>query len=473
MVPIALYDATGETALARASVAGSGGNEVTGTSAETISAAIVVREHGAQAFYEAKFRHEGRQIKRRIGPAWLERDEHGEGWHRRRGRIRDGFFDQRRAHVAAAQLVTRYLAEASDRERTQRESRARGVTFREVAQEYLRWLADVKGAKPSTLRDHASVLAEPGTRYKRGEGEVLGHVIRALGDHSAAKITTRDVDSMLATVAGTGVSARTVNKHRAVVSAIFNYATRPSTFNLPENPVSQADKRREPQRDPLHYYAPEEVEALARALEDGLHRDAARPAISDPERTARRSEDLQDAELIRVAAYAGLRLGELLALRWHDVDFAGQALTISRAISGHEMSSTKSGKVRRVPLAGQAAAALERLSRRIDFTGPNELVFCNVLGRRLDGSALRRRFKRARDAAGLRALRFHDLRHTYGSLLAAGGVDLVTIQAAMGHSAITTTSRYLHAKPASEQAALFTRVFQTAVNPLEPIGHKR
>jgi integrase len=50
--------------------------------------------------------------------------------------------------------------------------------------------------------------------------------------------------------------------------------------------------------------------------------------------------------------------------------------------------------------------------KRGDVTGPNELVFCNVLGRRLDGSALRRRFKRARDAADLRPLRFHDLRHT-------------------------------------------------------------
>lgn len=77
-------------------------------------------------------------------------------------------------------------------------------------------------------------------------------------------------------------------------------------------------------------------------------------------------------------------------------------------------------------------------------------------------SALRRRFKRARDAAGLRPLRFHDLRHTYGSLLAAAGVDLVTIQAAMGHSQLATTSRYLHARSASEEAAVFTRAFEPA-----------
>ncbi len=60
-------------------------------------------------------------------------------------------------------------------------------------------------------------------------------------------------------------------------------------------------------------------------------------------------------------------------------------------------------------------------------------------------------------------LRFHDLRHTFGSLLAARGVDVVTIQKAMGHSALSTTSRYLHARPASEQAQAFTAAFRPSV----------
>ena len=72
------------------------------------------------------------------------------------------------------------------------------------------------------------------------------------------------------------------------------------------------------------------------------------------------------------------------------------------------------------------------------------------------------RFKRARDAAGLRPLRFHDLRHTYGSLLAAAGVPVVEIQAAMGHADIQTTSRYMHARQASEQVDRFARAFASA-----------
>ncbi len=305
------------------------------------------------------------------------------------------------------------------------------------------------------------MLAEPGVPHKRGTGTITGHVMAALGDRPASKISTRDVEELLATISATGVSPRTVNKHRAVICAAFNYGCRASTYGLAKNPASEADKRREPLPGALAYYSPEEVEALARALGDGRHREPSRQTLGDQERQVRHAEDQQDAEIVRVAAYAGLRLGELLALRWRDVDFAGHALTVGRAMSAGVESSTKSGRVRRVPLPDQAAAALDRLSRREDFTGPDERVFCNVFGRTLDGSALRRRFKRARDVAGLRPLRFHDLRHTYGSLLAAAGVDLVTIKSAMGHSALATTGRYLHARPAAEQAEVFTRAFQS------------
>jgi integrase len=124
---------------------------------------------------------------------------------------------------------------------------------------------------------------------------------------------------------------------------------------------------------------------------------------------------------------------------------------------------TKTGKVRRVPMPDQAAAALRRLAERRDFTSPDDYVFCNVYGRRLDDSALRRRYKQARDKAGLRPLRWHDLRHTFGSLLVAGGVDLVSVRDAMGHAELATTSRYLHARPATERAAIFTAAFERGV----------
>jgi integrase len=429
------------------------------------TAALTVRVHQERPFFEAMWRQDGVLVKRRIGPAWLARNPSTGKWDLpRRGRVAPGYYDEARAHVAAAALVNAHAAEAAEHERLGRERRERGATFAAVAARYLRWLADVRGAKPSTLRDHGYVLGPN------------GRVTRAISDRLAAKVTTGEIEDLLAELAAE-TSARTVNKYRAVISAVYGYGQRSTTFNLAANPVRGADKRREPHRGALNYYSPAEIEALARALAAGLHRAASRPAAggasstSGVEPTQRQAQDGQDAELVRVASYAGLRLGELLALRWRDVDFAGHALTIERGMSAGVESSTKSGKVRRVPLADQAAAALDRLSRRQHFTTPEDLVFVNELGRTLDSWALRSRFKRARDAAGLRPLRLHDLRHTYGSLLAAAGVDLVTIQAAMGHSALATTSIYLHARPASEQAQVFTRAFESRPTSLEDVPH--
>lgn len=135
-------------------------------------------------------------------------------------------------------------------------------------------------------------------------------------------------------------------------------------------------------------------------------------------------------------------------------------ITVARAISAEQLTGTKGRRVRHVPLVPQASAAFERLRGRGDFTAPDELVFCTWRGRPLDRSALVARFKRARDAAGLRPHRFHDLRHTYGSLLAAADVPVTDIQAAMGHADIQTTSRYLHARQASEQVERFARAFE-------------
>jgi hypothetical protein len=136
-----------------------------------------------------------------------------------------------------------------------------GVTFRELAREYLVWLADVKDAKPKTLAEHRYLLAEPGTAHRRGAGRTAGHIIAALGDARIREITTRDVESLLRTVAATGASPRTVNKTRQLVCAIFNYAMRPSTYGLVSNPAAHADRRIEPDRAPLAFYSPEQIGA--------------------------------------------------------------------------------------------------------------------------------------------------------------------------------------------------------------------
>jgi integrase len=416
-----------------------------------------IRQRSTGPFWYAKWSRNGQPVIRALGRAWAESD-HNDGWKRRRGRPPDGTLTEAAAGERMLALVREHDAEQTLLERDTEERRQRGVTFRELAAEYLEWLERIKGAKPSTLRDHRFLLAEPGQAYRRVRGTSRGLIIATLGDRPSREVTTREVEDLLRVIASTGVAPRTVNKARQLVCAIFNYGMRPSAYGLPANPAAHADRRTEPQPGTLAFYSPEQVESLARALAYGAHRDLSRPALGDDEIEARAREDRQDAELIRLAAYAGLRRGELVALRWRDADFAGRKLIVRRALSGDtEVRSTKSRRAREVPLPDHAAAALDRLSRRGEFTGPDDYVFANRLGRRLDPSALRRRFERARDAAALDPLRFHDLRHTYGSLLVAGGVDLASVKAAMGYSRITTTERYLHARPAGELADRFTR----------------
>lgn len=429
-----------------------------------------VRQRATGPFWYAKWSRNGQPVVRALGRAWVEPDGRG-SWHRRRGRPPEGVLTEAMAAERMLSLVREHDAERTLLERDAEERHRRGVTFRELAAEYLRWLEDIKGAKPSTLRDHRLLLAEPGTAYRRGSGTSRGRVMAALGGRPVRDITTREVEDLLRLTASTGVAPRTVNKVRQLICAIFSYGMRPSTYGLAVNPAIHADRRVEPERAALSFYSPEQIEAFARSLANGAHRDASRPALGDAEIAARAQEDIQDAELVRVASYGGLRRGELVALRWRDIDFAGRKIVVRRSLSGDtEVKSTKSRRVREVPLPDQAAAALDRLSRRGEFTGRDDYVFCNRLGRRLDPSALRRRFERARDAAGLEPLRFHDLRHTYGSLLVAGGIDLVSVKAAMGHSRITTTERYLHARPAGEQADRFTRALD-GVNSLADLAH--
>src|SRR5271155_3548263 len=196
------------------------------------SASIVVVEQRGGVYFEAKFRYQGRQVKRRIGTAWLERDPATNGWRPHRGRVPAGTYDVRRAHVAAAEIVSAYVADATEAERVELERKQNGATFREVASEYLNWLENIHGAKPSTLRDHRSTLAEPGTAYRRGSGTINGHVMAALGDRPASKITTREINALLTKVSDTGASPSTVNKFRAVIVSVLNYGAKQDTFDL-------------------------------------------------------------------------------------------------------------------------------------------------------------------------------------------------------------------------------------------------
>ena len=100
----------------------------------------------------------------------------------------------------------------------------------------------------------------------------------------------------------------------------------------------------------------------------------------------------------------------------------------------------------------EVAEALAKLGQREHFTGDDDLVFSGEAGGHLDGSALRRRFTAAQEQAGLRKIRFHDLRHTFGTLAIRGAESIVELQAWMGHAEVRTTMRYTHYREQQDAA---------------------
>ena len=440
--------------------------------AEHPTGALVVRQDSdGQPFYEAKWRRAGRQVKRRVGLAWLDPAPAG-GWQARRGRMPPGWFDEKRATVRMAELVAAHDATEGAIEQHERDRRLRGATVRELAPEWLDYLKREKGAKPSTLLDYSYLLREPGTPHQRGGRQSPGRIIQAFGDLRLRDVTTTQVAAFLRGLDRSGMSARSVNKHRQILAAMFAYACRDDTHALAVNPVRGTSKRREMPAAVLDFYEPEETEALARAAAAGAHRGSPGYGIDADEFEWRGWEDRQDAELYRFAAYTGMRLGELLALRWGDVDLNARRVIVHRAVSANIEGPTKSWQARALPLADPAASALARLADRGDYTSRDDYVFCSRLGRRLDPSAVRRRYKRARDAAGLRPLRFHALRHAAGSLVAReAGAHFV--QAFLGHSRVSTTERYLHAKSRPQDVEILNRAFAGANGPASIPAEKR
>ncbi|MCL2418665.1 MAG: site-specific integrase, partial [Conexibacteraceae bacterium] len=306
----------------------------------------------------AKYRlPDGRQVQKKIGPAWADR-----------GRPREGYFTKRTAEVWLQDVL------AQARRGALPGAWSPSVTFAEAAEEWMRFIEQDRGRKPSTLKDYRNVLRS--------------RLLPAFGERPIDAIERADIEHWRASL--DGLSNRSKNKLLIQLHGIFRRAQ--SVYGLEKNPLATVEKHPLRPSGDIEVFSPEEVWALVRA------------AASE-----------QDAAIFLTAAFTGLRLGELLALRWRDVDFTGAVIRVRASYALGVVTTPKSGKVRSVPMAPDAATALSRLGSRTDWVGEDDLVFAGEAGGFLDGSALRRRYKAALAAAGLRSLRFHDLRHTFGT----------------------------------------------------------
>src|SRR5262249_11206600 len=144
-----------------------------------------------------------------------------------------------------------------------------------------------------------------------------------------------------------------------------------------------------------------------------------------------------------------------------DVDWPARRVRVRQAFVRQQFSSPKSRlAVRSVPLADRIAGELECLSRDSTWCGDDDLVFAHpATGKPLDGPKVLRRFKEALQPAGVRPVRFHDLRHTFGTRMAAAGVPMRTLMAWMGHAQLATTLVYADYAPSAHEAEMVERAF--------------
>jgi len=350
---------------------------------------------------------DGREVRKKIGPAWTGR-----------GRPAAGYFTKRTAEAWLSDLLDQA------RRGTLPGAVRTGATFADAAAEYLRYIEVDRGRKATTVQDYRSVIET--------------HLLPAFGDMRLEDIAAPMIERWLGGLRhqrsrNLRLSNRSRNKILVVLHGVFQRACR--VWGFPLNPAAQVERHPQPASGDIDVFTPEDVYALARA-----------------------ADNEQDAAIFAVAAFTGLRMGELRALRWRDVDFAAHVVRVRASYSDGVTTTPKSGKVRSVPLVDAAAEWLARLDRARASHDDGALVFSEAHGGHLSDDRLRWRYGKALERAGLRPLRFHDLRHTFGSL-AISRADIVEVQAWMGHADVKTTMRYLHYRDRADAAARLNAAF--------------
>jgi integrase len=268
-----------------------------------------------------------------------------------------------------------------------------------------------------------------------------------------------------------GLAPKTVRNVLAFLHATFEHPL--DRGYVGENPVRRAKRpgrRRRGDRNPdLQFLTVAQLDAVIRALPDEVV--VRQPA---PTRRGRKGPPPPPPPppdvlgpvmrvLILTAAITGLRQSELLGLRWRDVDWTAQRIRVRNAYVRREHSGdgkSELSTLRSVPMADRLARALDRWSRRTAYDDEDDLVFAHPQkGTPLDRSKVTKRFKAACTAAGVRPIRFHDLRHTFGTRMAASGQPIRSIQEFLGHADSKTTQIYMHYAPSEHEVEMVNRAF--------------
>jgi integrase len=240
---------------------------------------------------------------------------------------------------------------------------------------------------------------------------------------------------------GRPVGPKSIRNYIGTLSALLGFAERRGW--LPVNVARRVDLPAAPRHEEIRFLEQAEIHTLADAATAGAYQSL-------------------DRALYLTAAMTGLRQGELVALRWRDIDWPAGRIRVRQNHVLGEFGTPKSKRSSRsVPMADAVAGELDRLSKARGGEDPGDLVFADPsTGGPLDKAAILRRYRKALKAAMLdEKHRFHDLRHTFGTRMAGAGVPMRTLQEWMGHRDIETTQRYADYAPSLHEAAFVEAAF--------------
>jgi len=357
---------------------------------------------------------------------------------------------------AQAERVFRQLQDQEDKSpRPRRDATTPSV---DGVADALRQQLRLKGSRPSYLENCESMQRV--------------HIAPRFGAMPVDQVTTRHVDALAANMLDRGLATKTVRNVLTFLHTLFEHAL--DRGYVRENPVRRATRpgrrRRGDVNPDLQFLTVDQLDAVIRAIPDEVV--VRKPA---PTRRGRRGPAPTPPPdvlgpvlrvLILTAAITGLRQSELLGLRWRDVDWTAQRIRVRNAyVRGEHSSRGKSelSTLRSVPMADRLARELDRWSRRSLYTSDDDLVFAHPQsGNPLDRTKVTRRFKAACNAAGVRPVRFHDLRHTFGTRMAASGQPVRSIQEFLGHAdskTTQTTQIYMHYAPSEHEVEMVNRAF--------------
>jgi len=225
---------------------------------------------------------------------------------------------------------------------------------------------------------------------------VRKHVGPFFDRQSLVRVSSEQISAFLMVKKREGLATKTITNQLAFLHGLFAYATKRGWID--SNPVSSVDRPRPQGVDPdIRYLDLPQLDALLRAVPDD--------ALGPTERA-----------LYLAAAMTGLRQGELIALRWLDVDWPSERLRVRRNYTRQEFGTPKSRRASRsVPLASRVSDELKHHFEGSSYRADQDLVFAHPhTGHPLDASKLRKRFKQALQRARVRLVRFHDVAHASG-----------------------------------------------------------